>query len=297
MKIKIRLSLLLFFIAYNINAQSYLPYYRLCNDGDRNRYKKNYSDALDCYEKAFSLVPYVHLDYLIKAISCASKLNRQDLAIRYTSQYYLQSGDSGIFENKYLKKYKKTSSYIRLVDSLLKLNNEKAYNSDYQIAIDSLTYIDQSVLRGNFHDTTGFNLRTDEDWENLESSNFLKLISYIDKYGYPSERLVGKERYEMAYIILLHNIRLQKNRSYIQLIEHALFEGNCMPEEYGWLIDQTLTEDSKPRKFCLYEANPYKETKKKQAEINNDRFQYGIKPIEAYKCYKFFNILITAKKW
>lgn len=290
------LNILLFIFCGSISAQNYIDYFHICNDADKAVFDKDYPVAMNLYEEAFNLVPYVHDDYLIKAINCASKVKRSDLTVRYLTQYYLQCGDSSVFEMRAVRKQRKTVSFQRLKDSLMALKIHP-YNLLYQKALDSIIFIDQKVLRNNFKDTAGYNLKTDEDWENLESQNFQKLLRYIEQYGYPSERLIGKEHYDYAYVVLLHNIRLDKNRSNISIVEKALMEGDCLPEDYGWLVDQACSNDSTPFKFYLFESSPKKLNTARKAEINKERFNYGIKPIEAFGAIKLFNMLITYKKW
>lgn len=289
-------TLLLVILFSSLYSQNYISYYNLCNAADRAVYEKEYDSAMLLYEKAFELVPYVHNDYLTKAISCASKVKKPELAYRFVKQYYLQSGYVSVFDERVVKRQIKNPTFSILKDSLLNLV-VSPYNAVYQKAIDSIIFIDQTVLRNNFKDTAGYNLKTPEDWENLEARNFQKLLNYIELYGYPSERLVGKKSYDDAYIVLLHNIRLEKNRSYLSIVKKALMEGDCLPDDYGWIIDQACSNDSTPYVFYLYEANPGKLSQSRKKEINQERCKYGIKPIEAYGALRIFNLLMTYKKW
>ena len=296
MKAKLRIILIMILVCRCnfVNSQNYLRYYQYFIDGDRAFYKKRYEEAFYFYEKAISTVPYIHLDRLKKIITCASKLNKTEKVLHYTKQYYLVSADSAIFQNKLIKKRMRLASFSNTIDSLLKAPINYPYNRRYQEAIDSMSFVDQVVLRSNYQDTTKYNLK---DREKLEMDNFNLLLSYINKYGYPSEKTIGKERYLLAYAILLHNIRLPKNQGYLPIVEKALYDGDCQPEDYGWLIDQITASNSQNCQFCIFESNKTKFSKDEKLRINQIRYNYGMKPIEAFRCIKIFSAYITYSKW
>ncbi|MGE0567617.1 MAG: hypothetical protein AB7O73_06685 [Bacteroidia bacterium] len=288
----------LFFGQVNDN---YIKYYNLCNSGDKELYYKNYQAALNYYDSAFKCVKYSHSFNLEKAAIAATKANNKDKATQYLRQAILNGKSAEILKDKKYRKLKHFDKFVDLKDSakIHESNFRKRINTKYAREIDSLQFIDQYVIRGNkfFKNHFYFNPDTISNKSNLDSIVFSHLLSLIEKYGFPSERVVGPKGYENVYIILHHNVRLPQNSKYIEMVTNALHNGEYLPENFAWMYDQSKEFKNEKPFFYYGSANPTKLSQSERQEIEKNRFEYGVKPIESTRIKVIGKVLIQRQLW
>lgn len=293
---------LLLVLAKNSRCQEYVYYFNNCNEADKAYYYKNYDSALLYYENAFAHRNYVHNKYLVKASYCSSKLHQFDKTNLYLKKAFLQGVKSSLLKQKVFRKFRATKYYTNLIDSIgiFEVCSERIINQHYREMVDSLFFIDQNIVRGNYRDTIKCKIPASgiQDYlQELDSLNFVMLLNLIEQYGYPSEKLIGEKSYENASILLLHSIRKPWNSKYLELMRNALYHGECLPVDYAWTVDQSCEILKIPMQFYYGERNPNKLSKDQKIIIDNERKKFGIKPLEAFRVIEIFNILITAPKW
>jgi hypothetical protein len=299
---KIPVIILFVLLTFNLKGQDYISYFNDCNEADKAYHYKAYDSALMKFEKAFTNIPYIHSRYLIKAGYCSSKLKQSEKSYYYIKKALLQGADGSILKQKELRRFRSTAYYTNLTDSLdfCREFAKKSINQYYRKAVDSLYFIDQNIVRGNHRDSTLFktSVSVTEDYlYELDSLNFVFLLKLISEYGYPSEKLIGEKSYENASILLLHSIRKPWNSGYLEFMRNALCNGECLPADYAWTVDQSLDIRKMPVQFYYCEKNPNRLTEEQKEMTDNERRKFGVKPLEAFKVIEIFNMLITAPKW
>jgi len=162
-----------------------------------------------------------------------------------------------------------------------------------------LQFIDQRVIRNNKFFKNHFNINPDtiSRKNNLDSLLFDYLISLIKKNGFLSEQNVGPNGYEAAVILFHHNVRLPQNEKYLKMVTEALFNGEYLPKDFAWMYDQSK-EIKNERPFFYYGiADPSKLTLIEKQEIEKNRLQYGVKPIESTRIKIIGRVLIQRPLW
>lgn len=299
---KLKTLFLLLLITKVTIAQNYIEFYKLCNKADSLVYFKKLESAYSKYKQAYLLVDFVPREYLLKYAKLASLNDDLELCDELLQKAFKQGMKFENISFRKYRKYKNSEYYLDLKDNSKNLNSQfmtKQYYH-YNYIIDSLFFIDQEVIRSTSKKSSKYNIDYSSLPDNLfslDSTNFKTLLYYINKYGYPSESLVGLEGYEKCFYILLHNLRLPKNKSSLELLENALIKGDIKPDDYAWITDQSLSCSNQPLKFYYSESNPTKLDEKTYNEINLLRYKYGLKPIEAYGHFELGKIYAMWKKW
>jgi hypothetical protein len=280
----------------------YIAYYNLTNEGDKQVYLKNDSLAYDCYLKAFEKVDYIHSRKLIIGAELAAKLNDYKNIYEFSKGAIIQGVETKFYKNKEFKKYRKTDLFKTFKDSLkyFKAEYEKNLNSDYKKQIDSLYYVDQRIIRNNKSVKGKYNIdksKLPEKIFDLDSLIFADILVLIEKYGFATERNVGKESFSKMWIFYHHNIRLPKNEKYIELAQRALKEGAYLPDQYAWMFDQSRTFKKEEPYFYFGVVFTGDLKTEKKEEIDKRRKEWGIKPLEAQKTIQRKNSLIQKNLW
>lgn len=84
----------------------------------------------------------------------------------------------------------------------------------------------------------------------IEQYNFEKIIDFIVKYGYPTERIVGKRNYEMecvnsaAWAVLLHNPK-KVRENHLDLLLDEVNKGNMTYENIANILDKEIWANSR----------------------------------------------------
>lgn len=285
------LTILLLFIGSACWSQDYIDFYNYCNEGDKQVFLKNFEKGLYQYEKAFSLVNYVHAKYYEQASICAAKTEQFEKAYFYAKKAIIHRGKSDFLNDKLLKAFRQNALYKQLQDStfVFKAIHNETVNLVYKREIDSLHYIDQNVVRNN--KTVKGNYKIDRtnlpaDKFELDDSIFKHLLTLIDKFGFPSEQNVGEESYANSTIIIHHNVRLPINSEHLPMLKKALHNGEFMPYNYALLYDQSRVVSRQEPLFYFGVPFSGELSEERKKEVNQKRSEYGIKPFEAFKFKK-----------
>lgn len=239
--------LIVLFGSCHVFAQEYIEYYKIVNLAKEYKMNGQNQQALLYYNQAFSKVSEAFADDYADAAESALKEN-ENIAFEF-----LQKAIAG-GANLKIKKYRKYSFYEKLKEKATELKEfyEKNLNHDFIEIIDSLYYIDQRIIRGNKRVKGSYEIPGEvlniEDKYDLDKDVFETLYFYSKQYGFPSERLVGKNSYQKAVIILLHNLRLSENEEYLNWAKNEVYYGNYSPFDYSFMIDEGL---------FFREKNPY----------------------------------------
>lgn len=280
---------------------SYIIYFNHCNEGDKQIYLKHYDSALVAYQQAFETVDYVHLQYLIAATECAIRLNNIDAGNNLMRKCLINGAISTDFSKKLLKQFNKKFQ-SQILDSANHYHKIQVarINQKYQIIVDSLYFVDQYIIRGSKWIKGDYYIEETSLPENrheLDSLIFQDLLALIDKYGFPSEKLIGRKSYHKAAIILHHNVRLPKNSQYLELCKFAVFEGKYLPDDYAWMYDQGLMFRKKDPFFYWGVTGIDHLSEDKLKAIDMERAKFGIKPFASTLIIKKKKSIIQKKLW
>ncbi|WP_421798023.1 hypothetical protein [Haliscomenobacter sp.] len=259
-----------------IQGQNYIPYYTLVNEGNKLLYHKKYQEAADQYEKAMKLVKYVHCDTYTAAAIAQSHLNQYKKATAYLEKSIEQGGNYyvQIQGASFQEKYTNTPAYEQLTSENAPLFKVE-FNSTYIHQLDSLYHIDQDTLRkdGKHQESAMYS----------DSLNFAALLKLIDKYGFPSEQIVGLAAAHQAEIIIHHNARLPKNEAYWPLWQDAVKKGELNPEVYAWMYDQYLAWFKKESPYFYHCIAPIDKLSKAELElVDQHRKEWGVPTLAAF---------------
>ena len=226
------------FFATGLQAQDYyLEYFQLGNTANEDFYHKKYEKAVQNYKLAFSKVSYVHAPYYARAARATAKIKEHSLTAHYVKKAICQGYASRFIQQPVFKKFRKTNAYKTIADSLnvYQEMSRQQINLAFFQALDSLHFIDQSIIRGR---DLGKRFPIDPAITYSDSLNLKHLLHLIEQHGFPSEHRVGYQGYCKAWVLIHHNMRLPQNHKYHSMLEEALRKGEYMPENYCWVIDQ-----------------------------------------------------------
>ena len=266
-------------------SQSYIPYYQLQNDADQRIAKKDWQKAIENLTKAFSLVDYVHAKQYAKAAMCASQLKEYDKAYLYAKKAVLGGYSQEFWEANRFKNFRKSTYFQEFLDSLFIFEkiHESLVNVEYQKAIDTLHYIDQTIIRNQIPFRGKFrpnNLVIPKNRYELDSVVFDRLLALIDEYGFPSEQRVGYHGASKVWVIFHHNVRLKQNHEYIPMLKEAVKKGEFLPREFSQMYDQSrMIINEKP----AYAPIDEDQSAENLNRINNNRAEIGLPTLDSFK--------------
>ena len=258
------LLLLISTIIYSQN--NYIEYYNLINKAKQLDKNKKVDSSLIVIKEAFKLVDYIHVDNLdfAKKISkknkdkkfldfCRKKLNDEKKLINKTLKGKVDSlgkQDQNIRDRKHTKA--RDYYYKCKNDSTFDCNNKKFKKSE-------------KILK---------------EWWLTDSLNVIELQKMIKAYGYPSEKLVGKESSLSANIILLHYDKDTANHIMGDVLYNALINGDIQPRMYAWIIDRHLMNAGKAQKYYSIPLPWIEMTVKEREKYNENRYAIGMKGLK-----------------
>lgn len=297
-------SLLLTILIFALQnySQDYISYYNSCNQAEKQIYLEQYDSALISFDNGFQFVKYIHKDYLKKASLCAAKMGDLKTTHKFVVKAIKNGAEIDFYNNKDYKRYRKTKLYKTYQDSLTELNKYflSTLQTDFIKIIDSLYYVDQKIIRGNHPLKGKYDLSKIEIPENkfqLDSNNLVLLLAQIDKYGFPSEKLVGKKSAMHANIILHHNLRQPQNNDLLIDFKKYIFTGEYLPSDYAWTFDQSFWFYEKEPVYYYGVSDYNKLTKEEIKKIDSLRYELGLKPTEATQIIKDSHSISYSPIW
>ena len=224
---------------------------------------------------------YVHSFNYAKAARVAIKLKDYDLASDYIEAFARRGYPIGFIQQKEFKKYLASEAYKDLEEKLVAINNGYAstINEVYMAKIDSLHFIDQTILRGN---RTDVSFEIDSTISYSDSLNFDCLLKLMNELGFPSEQKIGYRGYRKAWVIIHHSARLPQNHKYHGMLLEYLKRGEYQPENYCWVVDQG--RELNGEKLIYYHWDVAKNvdglSKEHKEEIDKERKKIGMASID-----------------
>lgn len=206
----------------------YPTYYRNMNTINDLLELGEFEKARYKFDSIVVLVKHVPSAHYFKMARISAERNNCEL----TRKYLLAAFKNGEEYGKGIRKHKVIIGCTTIVNELIAKEKEihdKYFNYDYKAQIIAMHEEDQSVRTSNEFKTKG---------KVIDSLNMEKMLSLIDKYGYPSEKLIGIRSAFDAFIILLHMDRDTNNKIFGPILNEAYSDGYLWPNGYAWIVDR-----------------------------------------------------------
>lgn len=122
----------------------------------------------------------------------------------------------------------------------------------------------------------------------IDTLSFNRITEFVEKSGFPSEKLLGKKNYKndcvggAAGAVLLHNPhRLVNEKKYFDLFFNEVKKGNLKPEGFALFIDKYYWVHSKNKttRRVFYGSQFGKPCIQTKEATNKARVEIGLKPL------------------
>jgi len=237
-------------------------------------------------------VDYVHSNKYYDAYHLAIKIGAFQDAFWFGKMIIINSGNKNLARTKSTSfKHSKYFKWLKdSADFYFKKYNSRV-NHDYIKVIDSLHYIDQNIIRKNRSVKGKYKIEKNSLPENLfelDKVNWQHLHRLIDSLGFPSEKNVGLDAYNNAWIIIHHNLRLKENEVYHKEIFQSIKDGEYLPEHFCFWYEQFQTWTNGRGFFFTWNGDTSKENLK---IINLNRRLFYLKSSDS------FELKNNGRKW
>jgi hypothetical protein len=261
-------SLIIFVFLLSFNSDTfgqndYINYHLKVYQARKFKFECKPDSAVLLFKEAFRLVDFIDFETGACAWELADEIKDDSLKL---------------FLNNWLKDYEKgdkiNKAYQQIIDSL-SIEDQRIREMKYPEALGIYTkYLKDSTLDRKSDEFIEA-CRLTMEWRKVDSSNIHTLLNLIKIYGFPGERLVGKESYLNAFFILLHFDRDTGNLILKPILDKALADGDIEPNGYAWIVDRRLIYGE-----LYYYAIPWgveKLSPKEIDEINKRRKAIGLR--------------------
>ncbi|MCG8574722.1 MAG: hypothetical protein MI810_07550 [Flavobacteriales bacterium] len=232
------LALVLFIQLSSSGQNSHLTYYSAIDSAQQSMKVKEYSLAIEQYEKARNELGFLPTTSLNQALKAAKKTKNEDLENKYDE--LIEEQKNSIDE-----------SYQSFIDSLYQLDQEVRNGK----SIKAVRYVDMAkALPHSQVDSTKLieGQLIVENWQKTDSLNTKALIKAINEKGFPSEARVGPKGLNQAITILIHFGLIPTEANFHSILKEALYKGELPPFYYAYIIDCQRVRFSEKQLYCQY---------------------------------------------
>lgn len=264
--------------------------YNYLNEGDYCLHQKEFRKALANYYQGFNILVDCDHSYFINAAIAAINLDIEEEAVTFLRKAIVNGADRDKIKANDFKKLKNNKVYNTLLDSIdfYKKKLIEGYDKNLIEKIDAL-----SVVTKINSSTHGY-LEVD----------IIKILEYeylfdeiLKEEKIPSSKLVGEDKSWVMTRILTVFLKIYNgdNRNKLEeILKLNLYDGNIYPSQYAFCIDHSNKE---PYFYMGVELFFEIQILKNWDEINNRRFNHGLKPLESIEIVKTKNSIRIEQKW
>ncbi|RAU81504.1 hypothetical protein [Pontibacter arcticus] len=299
-------------ISVAVAAPDYVKvYHPVINRAELQIMDKNYAEALASYQEAFAAVPDAFARDYYNATVCALLANNEKQTFAYL-QALAQKGVSldylkrqPVFDS--LEQTKPWRKFERKYSKYHRVYKRKA-NLDLRADLDELYARDQY-----FRQAEGGLRVYGDTLRKIEADNVKKLLSWVDKYGYPGEALIGVadtlEQLPRFSIVMQRQTKASRGYDFTPVLRKAVHEGRLAPQVAAYLMD-VREGDSKYKSRALVKVNctnpeecekdkklraakgylVEKMSKKELKQVDEERAQLGLETLSEYRDKIRFNL-------
>ena len=124
----------------------------------------------------------------------------------------------------------------------------------------------------------------------VDSLNFEKAVNFIEKFGYPTEKLVGAKNYQYECVssafkaIFLHNpVRITQEEKYFNLLLNEVNKGNLERELFASMLDKYYWLKKGNNRHVLYGSEFGKPCIQTKELTNSSRKKIGLLPLQDHE--------------
>ena len=249
---------------------SYPEFYKNFNEIAAFIYNDQIEEAIVKFENIATRIPHVPSSYYFgMARACAEK-GKCSQAAKYLEKSLVngQEYGKGVGMHKTIDLCEDEINNVLIKEEEI---HKEHFNFEYKALIDSMIVIDQRAM-------------SESDYERARtviSQNMATLLSNIERYGYPSEMLIGHKSAFSAFILILHSDIDKENEIFSPILWKAFENGQIWPKGLAWIIDRrrVSSEDKlEPYYYHLSSEKYYDLTAEQMEEVNRRRDSIGLKP-------------------
>lgn len=249
---------------------TYPEYYREYRDVKYLIENNQLDVAISKFDSLIVSVPHIPSSNLFYVAKECAQREKCQLAAKYLKLSFINGKEYGIGHGKNQKIH---NCKDQLADIFAKENkiHQSNFNLEYKKAIQLMIEEDQDARGGS----QNLNAVT------VDSLNMSKLLELIDKYGYPSEKLIGHSTAFDAFVILLHMDRDEENRIFKPILDKAYNDGYLWPRGLAWIVDRRRNWGPKKMEPYYYHmpSKKYDQfSKEHKLEIDRRRDSIGLEP-------------------
>jgi hypothetical protein len=274
-------------------GQDYIDYFKLINKAEIKIVESDFESSLNHYQKAFELIDKPFAKDLYNASLCSAKSNNDSVTYLLVKQQVQKGIPLKIFRSKYYKHFKKSNFWELLKreeKTLIRLAKVNV-NQDYLNKLKELEKLDQKIRKRKYGYPMSDTIRK------VDSLNMIKLVSLIDKFGYPSENVIGINNPKKTWkkpqnIVLRHYFQSIANGIVNEdvlgnRLSSALKNGDICPVQYSVWEDFRYKAVNKRHKYGIYavilENGKFRKNELNNInEINKYRIEIGIGTYDEY---------------
>lgn len=252
----------------NTEQISYPEYYRAFNEINEDLNSNKIDLAISKFESLQNRVKHIPSRHLFKIARKCAEHNLCELSAKYLKKSFL----NGYEYTKETNPNKAIINCSEAVNETLKFESEFHnfhFNYEYKSLIDSMFQIDQKLRMGS--DLTKMKL--------IDSLNMISLLHQVEKFGFPSEKLIGHKSASRAFILFLHMDRDKNNKVFKPILDNAYNKGYLDPISYAWIVDRRRAwgdEELEPYYYHMPSKNYDSFNTEQINEINRRRDSIGM---------------------
>jgi energy-coupling factor transporter transmembrane protein EcfT len=123
-------------------------------------------------------------------------------------------------------------------------------------------------------------------WEEIDSTNLLKVADIINLYGWPGEDIIGWQGSSTLWVVIQHTT-LENQEKFLPLMREAVKKGKARPAQLALLEDRILVQKGEEQIYGtqagtdslgIYKIWPIKD----ERNVNKRRFSVGLGPLQWY---------------
>ncbi|AKD02497.1 hypothetical protein POKO110462_12300 [Pontibacter korlensis] len=275
-------------------------YHPVINHAELRVVKGKYEEALQAYEQAFASVPSPFARDYYNAAICAVLLQDRRKTFNYLENLVEKGVSLEYLEQQpVLDSLQETRKWRRFAKKYPKRRHkfDQKLNKELRADLDELYAQDQYFRQAK----GGWRVHGDTI-RKIEAANTLKLLNWIEEYGYPGEDLIGVadtlEQLPRFSIVIRRQTKARKGHDFTEVLMQAVQQGRMAPQPAAYLLDQQAGQNKYgSRAYVKVNCSTCEEeelgqigdylvmkiSEEDQQKINERREKLGLEPLDDYR--------------
>ncbi len=152
-------------------------------------------------------------------------------------------------------------------------------------------FVQDQLFRGGNQDfiMKKYNINRDsitrgiDNIQDLDENNTYNLIKIIDRYGFPTKEMVGRDGMEAVFFIIQHSPDKEFQSNQLNNIQNSVDNGGLDPQHYALLFDRIAIRNGKKQKYgTQLDGNLNLKPVDDYEMLDSLRMSMGLMPINMY---------------